>query len=103
MDSRDPAEDWYAALGADLSQGDIVRDVPFGLIDAPLTICQPPNTAARGKGNYYPIDDLPKHRTIEYLHAKFKLGLGIVVWPDCQIDKPKNQSRPEKEWVAAIA
>jgi hypothetical protein len=103
MDSRDPAEDWYSVLGADLSQGDIVRDVPFGLIDAPITICQPNNTAEQGKANYYPLTSIPRRRSVEFLHAKFNLGLGIVVWPDCQIDKPKNQGRPEKEWIAAIA
>ena len=32
-----------------------------------------------------------------------RIDLGIVVWPDCQIDKPKNQGKPEKDWVAAVA
>jgi len=104
MDSRDPAEEWYASPGGDLSQGDIVRLIPFGLIDAPLTICRPHNADPRGKANYYPLDQLPtKQRTIQYLHANFKFALGIVLWPDCQIDKLKNQGHPEKKWFAAVA
>jgi hypothetical protein len=102
MDSS-PIDEWYAPLGPGLSQGDIIRVVPSGLIDAPLTICQPPNTSPQGKANYYPIDQLPKHRSVQYLHAKFTLGLGIVVWPDCQVDKLANQKRPETDWFAAIA
>ena len=104
MDSE-LADEWYAPLGGELSQGDIVRDIPFGLIDAPLTVCQPNNTDPAGKSKYWPFSQLPKRRSVEFLHAKFgpELGLGIVVWPDCQIDKRKNQRRPEKEWFAAVA
>lgn len=99
------ANEWYAPLGDELSQGDIVRDIPFGLIDAPLTVCQPNNRNTVGKSKYWPFSKLPKHQTVEFLHATFrsKLGLGIIVWPDCQIDKKKNQGRPEKEWFAAVA
>lgn len=98
------ADEWYATLGAALSQGDIIRLAPYGLIDAPLTICQPHNSDARGKSNYYPIDQVPsKPRKLQFLHAAFKMGMGFVVWPDCQIDKLKNQQRPEREWLAAIA
>jgi hypothetical protein len=102
MVSEDRGE-CYISVGPDLSQGDIVRIIPFGRIDAPVTICQPSNTKPSGKALYYQLDDLPKRRGVEFLHAKFKLGMGIVVWPDCQIDKPKNQGRPEQEWYAGIA
>lgn len=86
----DLAEEWYATLGPDLSQGDIIRRIPWGLIDDPLTVCQPNNTDATGKSKYYPIDSVPKWRGLQFLHAKFDLNLGIVLWPDCQIDKQKT-------------
>jgi hypothetical protein len=95
--------EWYAPLGDTLSQGDIVDGVPHGLIEAPLTICQPSNTAPEGKAKYWPLDQLPKRRGVEFIHAKGAVGRGMVVWPDCQIDKPKNQDRPLTEWFAAIA
>ncbi len=99
----DSIENWYAPLGSDLSFGDIVQNVPSGLIDSPLTICQPHNAEPKGKSLYAPIDQVPKRRAVEFIHAKGFVGLGIVVWPDCQIDKLKNQNRPEKDWFAAIA
>jgi hypothetical protein len=95
--------EWYATLGQDLSQGDIVRVIPYGLIEAPITICRPANSNPSGKAQYYTLDKLPRHGGVEFLHAKFKLGVGIVVWPDCQIDKSKNQDRPVQEWKAAVA
>src|SRR5687767_4570466 len=95
--------EWYAPLGADLSQGDILDDVPFGLIDAPLTICQPPNKEPRGKGNYRPFAEVTTRRGVEFIHAKGDVGRGMVVWPNCQIDKLKNQQRPVTDWFVAIA
>jgi hypothetical protein len=96
--------EWYTAISPDLSQGDIVRFVPQGLIDAPMTICQPiDNTAQTGKARYSVIDKSYSQRKGLSLHAKFNIGLGIVVWPDCQIDKGRNQKSPERKWFAAIA
>jgi len=106
MESKDEAhlvEEWYAPLGEALSQGDIVDVVPSGLIDAPLTICQPNNTSEIGKSNYWPYEQLPKHRGVEFIHAKGLVGLGMVIWPDCQIDKLKNQGRPQQDWFVGIA
>ena len=99
----DPSREWYEDLGPDLSQGDIVNDVPWGLIDAPLLICQPPNSEPRGRAPYYPIDELPRQRSVQYVLAKYNLGRGIILWPDCQIDKLKNQGKPEKKWFAGVA
>ncbi len=99
----EPSGEWYAALGPELSQGDIVRLVPVGHIEAPITICQPANSNPTGKARYYPLDKGLKRHGLEFLHAKFDIGIGIVVWPDCQIDKPKNQGKPEKKWLAAVA
>jgi hypothetical protein len=101
--ASEPRWEWYAAPGPELSQGDIVRVIPFGLIEAPITICQPDSSNPKGKAKYYPLDQVPRRRGVEFLHARFKLGIGIVVWPDCQIDKRKNQGKPEKDWFAAVA
>jgi hypothetical protein len=95
--------EWYATLGPDLSQGDIVRTIPWGLIEAPLTICQPANADPMGKSLYFPLDEVPKRRRLEFLHARFELGFGLVMWPDCQIDKAKNQGKPENKWFAGVA
>jgi hypothetical protein len=97
------ADAWYVPLNGHLNQGDIVRVVPAGLIDAPLTICQPLNNDPKGRANYYPHDQVPKKRSVEFLHAKADIALGMVVWPDCQIDKLKNRKKPEAKWFAAIA
>jgi hypothetical protein len=101
--TSEPSGEWYATPGPEVSQGDIVRLVPRGHIGAPITICQPANSDPTGKANYYPVDKVLKRRTLEFLHAKFELGVGIVVWPDCQIDKPRNQGKPERKWLAAVA
>jgi hypothetical protein len=106
MDSSDDiniAEEWYSHLGDLPSQGDIVDVIPQGIIDEPLTICQPHNTDPQGKARYYPYASLPQRRSVEFIHAKGSVGLGMVVWPDCQIDKMKNQGRPQNEWIVGIA
>lgn len=103
MSAEDFAEGWYAPLGGALSQGDIVRLVPAGLIDSPLTICQPNNADPMGKAKYAPYDQVSTQRSLQFIHAKGAVGFGMVVWPDCQIDKGKNQQKPEREWVVGIA
>jgi hypothetical protein len=40
---------------------------------------------------------------VEVIHAKGDVGRGMVVWPNCQIDKLKNQNRPKEDWFAGIA
>ena len=102
-DSADATERWYAPLGPELSQGDLVDVVPTGLIDAPLTICQPPNRDPSGKSRYYPYEQLPQRRSVEFIHATGDIGRGLVIWPDCQIDKPKNLNRPLRDWFVGIA
>jgi hypothetical protein len=94
--------EWYTSVSSEVSLGDIVRLVPYGLIDAPMTICKPANSELNGKAKYYEFAKSPKGG-IEFLHARFTLSVGIVVWPDCQIDKAKNQKKPRDKWFAAIA
>ena len=99
------SEEWYtASLRAELSQGDIIRLVPTGLIDDPITVCVPENAAQSGKANYALASQLTERSANKpkFLHARFGMGLGMVLWPDCQIDKQKNQKRPEREWIASV-
>jgi len=97
--------DFFAPLSQALSQGDIVAGVPWGLIDDPLTICRPVDRSkSEGKAQYGPASALKgAFKGIEAVHARAQLGLGMVLWHDCQIDKFKNQERPPEKWFAAIA
>jgi len=97
------SSDWYTtSLRPDLSQGDIIRVVPTGIIDDPLIACVPSNAEPKGKANYAPVQEVKTGKP-KFLHARFSMGLGMVIWPDCQIDKLKNQERPANEWFASVA
>jgi hypothetical protein len=80
-----------------LSQGDIVDHVPWGLIEAPTTLCRPSNRqSTSGKAFYGSVADLKKplpwaHEP-EYIHGISWEGLAIVLWHGCQIDKWKNRA-----------
>jgi hypothetical protein len=97
------AAEWYTTPTEEISQGDIVRLIPWGLIEAPITVCQPVNTDKSGRANYFEHGDGRPKRSREFLHASFNTGFGIIVWPDCQIDKAKNQKKPEQRWLVAVA
>ncbi len=93
-----------------LSQGDIVRDVPWGLIEAPTTLCRPiDRKKPNGDARYSAVDPWvmknasgPWSRNPEIIHAVGWQDAAMVLWHDCQIDKSENQerSRPEKEFAA---
>jgi hypothetical protein len=97
--------DFYAPLGAELSQGDIVAAIPWGLIDDPLTVCRAEDRSKpEGKARYAPVAALrPPPKGVEIIHARAQIGMGMVLWHDCQIDKFKNQGKPETKWFASIA
>src|ERR1700693_1233934 len=97
--------DFFAPLGEKLSQGDIVGGVPWGLVDEPITVCRPDDRSKlEGKARYGPLATLkPPFKGIESLIAKGQLGLGMVIWHDCQIDKCQNQGKTPAKWFAAIA
>ena len=97
--------DFFGPLGDRLSQGDIVAGIPWGLIDAPVTVCRPDDRSKPdGKARYAPAVDLkPPFKGIELVFAKAQLGLGMVIWHDCQLDKFEHQQRPPEKWFAAVA
>ena len=91
-----------------LSQGDIVEHVPWGLIEAPITLCRPDNDPLQGKSRHSRVDSwdmkgqpAPWSRTPERIHAIGWDGRAMVLWHDCQISKGENQrrDRPEKEFA----
>lgn len=99
---------FYSKLQSGLNQGDIVSDVPWGVIDAPLSFCRPsPNKP--GQAFYAPIaeakrDPLPFTRGPEVIHAVGHAPtLGMVIWEDCQIEKMMNQGQDERKWYVSVA
>jgi hypothetical protein len=95
--------DFYAPLADRLSQGDLVKEVPWGLIDAPLTVCQP-DVQGRTEGKAkYSLLGAAGFRGSKIVHAKAQIGPAMVLWHDCQLDKFENQGRPPEKWFAAIA
>lgn len=94
-----------------LSQGDIIEKVPWGLIEAPITLCRPDNNILQGKSRHSTADPwhmpgAPKPwaragNPPERIHAIGWDGRAMVLWHDCQISKAENQdrNRPEKEFA----
>lgn len=99
------APGFFSPLGEKLSQGDIVSGIPWGLIDAPLTVCRPSDRSKpEGRANYAPVETVkPPFKDVETVFAKARLGFGMVLWHDCQIDKFENQQKSPEKWFAAVA
>ena len=90
------SDPFYLAPATDLSQGDIVDHVPWGLIEAPTTLCRPVDRQkSSGKAFYGSVAELKKPlpwtHDPEFIHGKSWEGLAIVLWHGCQIDKWKNR------------
>ena len=95
--------EFYATLEPKLSQGDIFTDAPWGLIDAPVTVCQPVDRSKpQGKASYAPVEG-KGFKGIQAVHAAARLGNVMVLWHDCQIDKFENQGRAPEKWFTAVA
>jgi hypothetical protein len=90
------AAPFYAELASGLSQGDLVDNVPWGLVEAPVTLCRPDNRkSATGKAFYGSAAELkrpaPWSHDPEFVHGVAWSGLVMVLWHGCQIDKSLNQ------------
>lgn len=94
-------ETFFAAVSSlELQQGDIIDEVPWGLIEAPTTICRPVDRKQpKGKANYGPATDVTKpaawSHDPEFIHGVGWQGLAVVLWHGCQIDRWKNQGRAD--------
>jgi hypothetical protein len=95
--------DFYASLAGRLSQSDLVRGVPWGLIDAPVTTCQPDAPDRQDGKARYRLVGPEGFKGARIVHAKAQVGEVMVLWHDCQIDKFENQGKPREKWFAAIA
>ena len=99
----------FVPPGAHLSQGDVVDGIPWGAIDAPLTVCRPNDAKLdKGKSNYAPLSKVrnpfnSSRDKKEFVHARAGYGRGVVLWHDCEIDDYKHQGRPVAKAVAAVA
>ncbi len=95
----------YLPYGSLLSQGDIIEELPWGVIDSPLTICRPDNAKrTSGPSRYNEASSVKdafekSHDGKEYIHARAGRGPGIVLWHDCEIDKESRRKEPEKAMV----
>lgn len=92
------SDPFYVTPGPDLSQGDIVDHVPWGLIDAPTTLCRPDDRKkSSGKAFYGSVAEIKRPRPLpwtldpEFVHGVSWEGLAIVLWHGCQIDKWKHR------------
>ena len=90
------SDPFYLAPAPDLSQGDLVDHVPWGLIEAPTTLCRPDNRkSSSGKAFYGSVAELKKPppwtHDPEFIHGTSWEGIGIVLWHGCQIDKWKHR------------
>jgi hypothetical protein len=91
-----------------LNQGDIIDHVPWGLIEAPTTLCRPNNRqSVNGKAFYGSVEDLknppPWSLEPEFVHGVSWEGLAIVLWHGCQLDKWKNQGADQNRLAKAFA
>jgi hypothetical protein len=104
-------EGFYRELPDLLSQGDIASDIPWGLIEAPTTLCRPcDRSKPYGRADYHTADPWTGHPKApgpwkhdpEIIHAVGWNGSALVLWHDCQIEKAINQNpdRPEKGFAA---
>jgi len=90
---------FYAAIDSvELQQGDIVERVPWGLVEAPTTICRPSDRSKPSGKAIYASAELTKgppawSHSPEFLHGVGLQGLAVVLWHGCEIDRWKNQDR----------
>jgi hypothetical protein len=98
---------------AELSQGDIVADIPWGMLEDPPIACYPRGGAwntSKGKAEYSrpELADQPGNAAAfikQYrLVIPVQRGPVMVVWQDCEIDKFKNRKKlPPEKWFAGVA
>lgn len=94
-----------------LSQGDILNEIPYGLITDPLVVCRAGKPLPDGTqhGTFGPAEKItaggaPFNKgKAEAIHMKASSGLVMVLWEDCEIDRFAEQGKPENKWFAAVA
>ena len=87
------SESVYVACDEEeILQGDIVADLPWGAIEAPLIVCRPDNARVRkGRAHFDEASGFDRafkrkrEAGKEFVHAKAGRGPGIVLWHSCEI------------------
>lgn len=85
---------WAESLRAELSQGDIVADLPFAFFRHPLTHLK--QIAVRKHPLVWEPSAVPQLSTATQTHyalAGCSISHGVIVSHDCAIDKKSGQSR----------
>lgn len=91
-----------------LDQGDVVPDVPWGLVKAPAIVCRPHHgiNATSGDATFGIAtnvkDAFRRNDAREIVHATTKRGLVLVLWHGCQIDKFAEHDKQDKAFVAVV-
>ena len=97
---------FYRACHGELDQGDLVDQVPWGMVEPSVTICRPEHaTAPAGRARYAPIAQVDRpfcasNDKTETVHARAKCGRVIVLWHGCEIDKAAQKSSRTRAFVA---
>jgi hypothetical protein len=99
---------FYDKLNPKLSQGDILRDVPWGQVESPITICRPDQPKqADGKAHYGTPENMTpaayRKDIPEFLHLKTLRNRAIVLWHDCQLDKFDEKNKPRAKWFTTVS
>lgn len=92
----------FTGPGHEINQGDIIVDVPWGLVEHPLTICRPlpparngANARAAEKG----ATPKPFANGPEAIHAIGGTNAAVVLWHGCEIDKFLRKRKPRSAFV----
>lgn len=88
------AEDWWSnSLHPDLSQGDIVTNVPLGTVTTPPKYLYSAALKGNAAGWGETLDWRPDHNGIGHYLYRGRLAAAMVLSHDCDIDKPKGTHR----------
>jgi hypothetical protein len=95
---------FFQELREELSQGDIIANVPHGFVDD-LGVCRVEGADQYGPALYMPAEHhknpaaFQRKTGRDALHLHVKVGLAMVLWPDCKLDGFSNKARPGKNNV----
>ena len=92
------SEPFFRDLRAELSQGDIIANVPRGFVDD-TAVCRVEGGQQYGRAKYEPADRKTNPPAFERksghdsIHLSVAIGFAMVLWPDCAIDGFGNKAR----------
>jgi hypothetical protein len=95
---------WLLDPRIEVSQGDVVADVPFSILVDPLTPLQFAD-GPKGKPAWMQCEKPVVHKRTQRVHvlAALKPRAGIILSHDCEIDKTKDRPRVMLAPVAKIS